>query len=884
MNFKCSGANKPGKGFPVPGMLMLILLLLLAAPALQAETGEGDEQLSVSLNVKGIGSVEIPAIYRGQDIYLSVTDIFNFLKVKNTYSEALDSISGFLVSEDATFLIETGLNRVTYRDQVFQLQQEDMIRSDGKLFLRGMYFGSVFGLECTFNFRNLAVMLNTDLELPAIREMRQELMRSNINKLNGEEKADSIIGRNYPAAAFGMVDWSIVNSHNTRGLTDTRLSLGLGSIMAGGETNLVFNYDSRMPLSARQQYYLWRHVNNDRKALRQVLAGKVRPQFTSSVYNPAVGIQLTNEPTTFRRSFGTYTLSNTTKPGWIVELYVNNVLVSYVKADASGFYTFQVPLVYGNSTIKLRFYGPYGEERALEEFVNIPFNFLPARQFEYNVSAGIIEDAYHSYQTMTAFGDSVVINRVPGRQNSHFTRAKFNYGFNRFVTVGGGVEYLSSVTSGPVMPFVNTSIRLAPLLLLTGEYTMDVVAKGLLTYRRPSNLQFELGYARYDKDQTAILHEYREQRKAVVSYPFRGKNFSAYSRLSLDQIILENTQYTNTELMLSGAVGNVSTNLSTYALIMEKADPLVYSNLALGFRLPMHIVITPQVQFEYTNSEFISGKLTIEKRVMGFGLVSGYYEENIQNGFQSIGIGLRLDLSFAQAGMMAVKSNYTTTFTESANGSFVLNQPQKSIYSNNRSSIGKGGLVIAPFLDLNYNGLRDADEPRAAGMKLVVNGGRIENNLRDTVTQVFDLEPYTTYYIKIQPQSFENISWSVKHKSVSVIADPNHMKLVEIPVTVASEVSGMVYMNKDNRLHAQGKITVLIYDEDSVVAAKTMTEQDGYFSLYSLKPGRYRACIDPHQLINIGMNAEPAEAAFTIHSTEEGDIIDNLKFVLTEKE
>ena len=31
---------------------------------------------------------------------------------------------------------------------------------------------------------------------------------------------------------------------------------------------------------------------------------------------------------------------------------MNNVLISYVKADASGFYTFQVPLVYGNSDVK----------------------------------------------------------------------------------------------------------------------------------------------------------------------------------------------------------------------------------------------------------------------------------------------------------------------------------------------------------------------------------------------------------------------------------------------------------------------------------------------------------------------------------------------------
>ena len=60
--------------------------------------------------------------------------------------------------------------------------------------------------------------------------------------------------------------------------------------------------------------------------LRQVMAGKINSNSISTIYNPVVGVQLTNTPTTYRRSFGSYTLSDRTEPGWIVELYVNNVL------------------------------------------------------------------------------------------------------------------------------------------------------------------------------------------------------------------------------------------------------------------------------------------------------------------------------------------------------------------------------------------------------------------------------------------------------------------------------------------------------------------------------------------------------------------------------
>lgn len=108
---------------------------------------------------------------------------------------------------------------------------------------------------------------------------------------------------------------------------------------------------------------------------------------------PLVGAHITNAPTTYRRSFGTYILSDMTEPGWMVELYVNNILVNYMQADASGFFSFEVPLVYGETNVKLQFYGPYGEERSEDRILSIPFNFLPKGTLEYNLTAGVTEDS-----------------------------------------------------------------------------------------------------------------------------------------------------------------------------------------------------------------------------------------------------------------------------------------------------------------------------------------------------------------------------------------------------------------------------------------------------------------------------------------------------------
>ncbi|MBL0339770.1 MAG: hypothetical protein IPP71_01950 [Bacteroidetes bacterium] len=516
----------------------LFLIGLIFPATVFAEITDGFDELSVNVNVKGIGSAEVPALYHEQELYLSVTDVFNFLKIKNSYNESMDSISGYIIDENAKYLIDKQNNSIVYQSKIFNLSSKDIIRADGKLYLKRSYFGSVFGLQCNFNFRNLSVVLDTDIDLPIIKEMRQELMRANMNRLKGDVVADSTIGRQYPMASFGTADWLINHTHDLKGQSDIRLNLSLGGILLGGETSVALNYFTNSGFAEKQQFYQWRHVNNDRKALRQVLLGKIQPQFISSVYAPSVGLQFTNTATTFKRSFGTYTISNTTNPGWIVELYVNNVLVNYVKADASGFYTFQVPLVYGNSIVKLRFYGPYGEERATDEYINIPFNFMSAGQFEYNVSAGFIEDGFHTFEINRNFGDSIVKTIIEGQKNSLFSRARFNYGLNPYITIGGGVEYLSSVTSGTIMPFISTSVRLTPLLLLTADYTDKVVSRGILTYSLPSNVQFELNYSKYNKNQTAINLEYLEQRKAMVSFPLRNKYFSIFREFLLIKLYL----------------------------------------------------------------------------------------------------------------------------------------------------------------------------------------------------------------------------------------------------------------------------------------------------------------------------------------------------------
>lgn len=828
------------------------------------------EEFSITLNVQRIGSLDVPAIIADHKVYISIKELFDFLRIRNVPSANYDSVSGFFIHPDAPYLIDKVNNKISYQQKETHLRATDLLQTESSLYLRSDFFGEIFGLDCTFDFRSLSVNLNTKIELPAIRDMQQELMRRNIYQLRGERKADTTIRRKFSMLKLGMADWFLVSTQETGRRGNTRAWLGLGGVLAGGELNILLNYNSDDTLNMRQQLYQWHYVNNNHTALRQITAGKIFMQSISSIYAPVIGVQVSNIPTVFRRSYGTYTISNKTEPNWTVELYINNVLINYTKADASGFYTFEVPMVYGNSNVKLRFYGPWGEERTSETFINIPFNFTPLHQFDYNLIAGVVDDDRR--------GKSL--------------RASFNYGLSRHTTLGGGMEYLSTVTSGPRMPFVNTSIRVGRNLLLSAEHIYGVKSKGFASYRLPSEFQMEMSYIHYADGQNAIITNNKEEKRIAISTPIRNKSFTAFSRLSLSQFKLINFSslpkgmgnYTAAELLFSSVIAGVSSNMTTYAILNDPVNPLVYSNLAINFRLPKGIRFTPQAQYEYKQKTLSMLKTEFEKNIFNRGYVNVTYQKTflrnyVSNYSSAVTIGLRYNFSFAQVFTSAIKYKQTVATTQSARGSLLYDS--KSNYSewSSQSNLRRGGLVIRPFLDLNCNGRRDANEPKAFGLKLHINGGRIGYNNSDTSIIVTNLEAYNNYFIELDKSSFDNVAWQMKNATVGVTAEPNSFKQIDIPVAIVGEVSGNVFLNTDKGEKGLDRIIVNIYNQQGEQVAHLLSEADGFFNFIGLAPGAYTARIDATQMDKLQLQ-QATPLAFTISQNMEGDVVNNLQFHL----
>jgi len=818
------------------------------------------EEISVFLMVQGIGGYEITALYKDELIYLPVAEMFRCLKINHKISETNDSISGFYLVESNKYLISQRDYSIFIDGKLTQLTDKEMVSTESLgITLKIDQYGKFFGLDCRFNFNSLSVELKTALELPVIKELRLEQMRKNISRLRGEISVDTNYGRKYHFFKAGMADWAVYSTQVTNGSSETRASLGLGAEFLGGETDIELNYSSKSNFEKRQQQYHWRWANNDTKLVKQVLVGKLSSRSIASIYSPLIGTVVTNAPTSFRRSFGTYVMSDFTEPGWTVELYINNVIVDFTTADASGFYKFDIPLVYGASNVLVKFYGPWGEERQKEQTINVPFNFLPKGELQYSVAGALVQDTLHSL----------------------FTRTEANIGISRHLTLGGGYEYLSSIGTGPSIPFINGSAQVLGNLLLNGEYAYGVRTKALLSFSLPSNFTFDIDYTKYANEQKAITFNYLEERKLRVSIPITFGKFKAYSRLSYSQNILLETTYSTAEATFSTFYKGVSANFTGNANWLGKYDSYIYGNLALGFRFFKTLSFRPQMQYDFSNNKLITTKLELENSFSPKSNMSLIWENNIRSNFNTIELTYRYDLSFAQVSLNTRVSNKFVMIGESARGSFAFGSGNGVVIADRRSQVGRAGLTVVPFLDINNNNHRDENEPITAGMNIRINGGRILPDSKDSIIRILDLEPYASYLLEFSDTQFDNIAWQIQNKAISILMDPNQFKLLEVPIKVMGEINGMVFMKTGTRLKPQSRILINIFNENGTFVVKTQSEADGYFSYIGLAPGKYYAEIDKTQVSRLKAAAEDEHFEFEIRPTENGDIIDNIEFVLT---
>jgi hypothetical protein len=819
------------------------------------------EGFPVTVTIEGVGSFDIDVLYTDKNLlYINIQELFSILKIPCNYGSNGLNLEGFIGKEQYPFSVDFANESINVGGRIVKLKG-NLLKEDGALYMESSFFSPVFGIKMDFNFRSLNIKLKADFELPVEKQMRLDKIRTNISKLKGEQIVDTIINRKYHLFKFGTIDWSASSFQAWKGLTTNIIGLNVGTELLYGEANVSMIYNDKIKFDNRQLRYHWQWVDNDKTIIKQAQVGKINVPMYSFINAPLIGATIRNSSTSVRKAKGSYLISDFTEPNWTVELYINNVLVNFTTADASGAFVFNVPNVYGFSTLKLKYYGPLGEERVEERVMNVPYTVMAVNEFEYGLSAGMIED---------------------GNQ-SRFGKAEFNYGLNRTITVGGGVEYVSTLPNEGILPFFKTTIQPFSKLIINGEYVHGVRSRALLNYYLTKEILLELDYANYVEGQVVTPFNALEEFKAKISVPFKFKKINGFFKMDYAKLGYENFDYNYANFIFSSYYKNISFYASSQMNWVNKNNLFVTNDLALSYRLKSNIVLRTSARYNATNGLFLSYRGEVEKRITkGYYAVS--YEKNILSKDHFFNISYKYDLPFARTNVGLSQSRNQVVSSMGAQGSLAFGAGNNYVHTSNNSSVGKGGILIYPFLDLNNNGVFDKGEHLVKINNVKVNGGQAIFNEKDLIVRIPNLNAFNNYTLTFSDTELDNIAWRFKDKFYQVMIDPNQFKRIDVPIQSMGEISGMVYLEKRDLLKGLGRVLIKIYKKGSdKVVSEILSESDGYVYLLGLKPGEYRACVDPEQLINLGFIAEPTCRDFSIKISEDGDIVEGMDFVLKTK-
>jgi hypothetical protein len=824
----------------------------------ELEDGAAYTQLLITVYLEAGYNFEADVLISDSNaIYLNVEALFKTLQIKCVQNSNI--LDGFIDNEKNKYRIDFEKKQITIGKKIINIK-DSLIKEFGIKYISSEIMSDAFGLNFLYNPRSLSAKLTPSFELPFLKQLRLKKTRENISMLQGKQPLviDTIIPRNYHYFKFGTIDWSLSSSQSINNSINNSGNITFGTELLFGAANFSIVYNNQQKFDMKQVQYNWRWVNNDNKVIKQVQLGHIFTQSIAQLRGNLIGATVNNSPNIVRKASGFYTINNITEPNWKVELYINDILIDFTEADASGLYVFKVPIVYGYTTLRFKFYGPLGEERTEERTMNTPYTFMPAKKIEYNLTTGIVQDTL----------------------KSRFAKVGLNYGLTKSLTVAAGVEYLSNIPDNPFIPFAKIDFQPFSKLVVNLKYAHNVSLIGLLNLYVTKDAFLEFDYSIFKNNQVVQRSNLIQELNIKFSTPFKMNFFAGLGKIEFNKFMYENFSYNQFNLTLSGFYKKLKINSSSFINWASKDKPRMNSMLGLSYRLRNGFALNSSTSYNLTTTNLMSFSVGIQKRISKL-FISASYTKDMLSKNDNFFLNLNYDLPFSRTGVNSSFRNNNLYISEFARGSLAFIGNNSFVHTGNNSAIDKGGILLYPYVDQNQNGEFDKGEKKVLLSSVNISVGKPIISKKDSIVRVFDLNAFVNYTIEFSDTSLDYVSLRFKHKTYQILVDPNQYKHVYVPIISVGEVSGMVYFKSGEILKGQSRVRLQIYDEKGDKIAETLSEFDGYFSYLGLKPGKYTVRVDETQLKNLNFKSLPAVHQITIKVSEYGDIVGDLTFTLS---
>lgn len=592
---------------------------------------------------------------------------------------------------------------------------------------------------------------------------------------------------------------------------------------------------------------------------RQVALGDtVHPGL--SLVTPATlgtGVYVSNAPPTRAAAFDRIVLAGELPDGWDVELYRNDVLIDYRRADGSGKYTFDdVVLYYGDNELRLVFYGPRGEEFVEEHSYPVSELLIPEGEAYYELSGGA--DAHGRQRAIGRYGRAlggnvsadVGVALVPvGEDEATFASVGVQaLGSSSFVQVQAAADgeggralnfdwrtrwrnthiaasqlFLSDFESATFRP------RLDPLVART-TVSLHGALRSRSGARRPTGLDVVYSATESGREGWQATHRIGAFVGGVgVTNWLTWTGGDRTTSSDVQGRSLGGRFVLNRRRGGSAVAYEVGYGLYPEARVETLAFNVEHS-LPLGARLRVglgHSLLTSDVQFTAGVQQDIAG--------VTFGVHAGY--------------DARGEYRF---GVSAATGAVRKPAPSSEKAARFVPAPQ---------GVARGGsAAVTVFLDDNGNGVFDAGERPLEGVPVLVDG--IAHGTRtgpDGTALLTGLPVHEDIAFAIGEVDLPDIFWSASGDGVAAVLRPGHVAEIQLPVVVRGEVFGTTYLDDGDGTDpvAVSGVELRLIDEEGNAVAETVSGYDGFYLFDDVLPGHYVVALHPDQGDRLGLVQMP---------------------------
>ncbi|HRQ30015.1 MAG TPA: hypothetical protein PLU49_08060 [Saprospiraceae bacterium] len=819
------------------------------------------DEIAILLKIDKLGNYEMDAAYYNDSLYLPLITLFKVLGIYVWHSPKIDTISGYILKEANSFTFNIQEGTIQFGEKTKKLTSHQMITTPMDVFVPIDILEEVFDFTLEFNFRFLTVNFSSDIEMPIIKQLRIEKLRENMRVLTGEVHSDTTYKRPFQIIGGGVIDWSMqLNQSTEQGGNNQQLKASVGLQLFGGELNLRSHVFRDSTLHFGSQSAKWKYINDNHTFIRQIETGFIGIPTILPIASQIIGLKLTNIPNAYKKTYGTYFLERKTNPGWEIELYINNNLIGFTTSDVNGLFSFEIPLVFGNSEILLKYYGPWGEEQEEQLTINIPYSFTRHKKVEYQTFSGFTSDSL----------------------NSFISHNKIAYGLNKRVTISGGYELSRKGVDQKHIIFASANMMLGRKTLINYTYVHQTVHDISMLTRTKNNLFIELKHKQFVPNQSIFSSTNLAESQIAFNFPFSVKklkvNFKNTSRMNFH--VTQNSFFN--ESALSVLKNRTNWGLTYTASLTEKSKS--YLGLNGSIHLKKNYSLYMFSLYDISENKMNSVRIQAQKKFKrNMYMVGSYYYDFLKSN-HSVNISLYVDLKPMRisAGASADKSGLSSF--QNLAGSMILSKKPAPVQFTNTTNTGKGGIDILPYLDINHNNVKEPDEPMVKNVSVGINKGKEVLADVDTIHRFISLEPYAQHLIKISNSGFPYISWILEQKTLAVFPSPNVIQQIYVPIKPMGEIEMEVKIKTtQNNILPASKLLLYIYSESDELVHKGLTEKDGYFNFMGLSPGKYKIKLDDRQLQALSLNKPETDFGFEVKAIPEGDFIDGLVLYLQKK-